>query len=137
MLKLGGEWEAFTKGRDVLLSSKTKVGSLLSESLTQELSEEEAKKIVEVGLLLRKHILLCQAPFMGSFSSQCLSKPVPNLLLTLLRVLLKGTSSNQNTGDHETISARTRVACTLSQLLISNATKRTTNAQNLYQTHDR
>ncbi|MES9879344.1 MAG: hypothetical protein ABW185_00490 [Sedimenticola sp.] len=109
----------------------------MSESLIQELSEEEAKKIVEVGLLLRKHILSSQVPFMGSFSPQCLSEPVPNTLLTLLRVLLEGTSSIQNTEDHETISARTRVACTLSQLLISNAAKRTTNAHNLYQSHDR
>ena len=137
LLKLGSEWEAFNKGRDVLLSTKTKASSLLSESLKHELSEEEAKKIVEVGLLLRKHILLLQAPFMGSFSSHCLSEPVPNSLLTLVRVLLEGTCSIQNTGDHEAFSARTCVACTLSQLVIGNATKCTTTAQNLYQTHDR
>ena len=71
--KLGSEWQAFTKGRDVLLSTKTKAGSVLSESLTRGLSEEEAEKIIEVGLLLRKQILSSQAPFMGSFSSQCLS----------------------------------------------------------------
>ena len=137
LLKLGDEWQVYTKGRDVLLSTKSKAGSLMLESLTQELSEEEAKKIVEVGLLLRKHILSSQAPFMGSFSSKCLSESVPNSLLTLLQVLLEGTSSIQNMEDHETASARIRVACTLSQLLISNAAKQATNAHNLYQMHDK
>jgi hypothetical protein len=33
LLKLGDKWQAFTQGRDVLLSTKTKAGSLLSGSL--------------------------------------------------------------------------------------------------------
>ena len=121
----------------MLLSTKYKTGSLMLESLTQELSEEEAKKIVEVGLLLRKHVLSSQAPFMGPFSSKCLSESVPNSLLALLQVLLEGTSSIQNRDDHETASARIRVACTLSHLLISNVAKQATNARNLYQMHDK
>ena len=52
LMNLGDEWQAFTKGRDVLLSTKSKTSSLLSDSLTQDVSEDKAKKIVEVALLL-------------------------------------------------------------------------------------
>ena len=56
--------------------------------------------------------------------------------LTLLRVLLEGTSSIQRAGNHESISSRTRVAFTIPQLLISNTAKRSTIAQNLQQRCD-
>ena len=61
--RLGGEWQAFAKGRDVFLTSKATVGSLLSELISQDLSEDEAKKIVEVGLISRRQILKSQNPF--------------------------------------------------------------------------
>ena len=48
------------------------------------MTEEEAKKIVDVGLILSKYILIQQKPFNGSFGSNFLSDPVAKPLLTLL-----------------------------------------------------
>jgi len=42
----------------------------------------EAQKIVEVGLMLRQHILQEQKRFSGSFYPSCLSEPVSKPLLT-------------------------------------------------------
>ena len=82
--KLGPDWTSFSKGRDIYLSHKKTVGKVLSETCTLQVSEDEAKKIVEVGILLRKYTLLQQTPFTGSFTTACLSEPVAKPLLTLL-----------------------------------------------------
>ena len=135
--RLGGEWQALAKGRDVFSTSKATVGSLLSESISQHLSEDEAKKIVEVGLILRRQILKSQNPYSGSFTSTCLTEPVPNSLLTLLAVLLDGSSSILSDEDRETIDSRVRVACATSQLLISISTKKVFSGQTLYHSRER
>lgn len=135
--KLGDDWEDFSSGRDIILSTKMKCGQVLMDSMERFVSEEEAKKIVEVGLLLRKHVLSSQFYFNGSFAGNCLSEPVPNSLFTLLRVLLQGASNLQDMENHECLSARNRVACSLSQLIISNTVKRgSKNVRNLYQTQN-
>ena len=111
--RLGGEWQAFAKGLDVFLTSKATIGSLLSESISQDLSKDEAKKIIEVGRILRRQILKSQNPLSGSFTSTCLTEPLPNSLLTLLAVLLDGSSSILSDEDRETIDSRIRVACVI------------------------
>ena len=78
-----------------------------------------------------------QAPFTGSFSPNCLSEPVPNSLLTLLRVLLEGAGGMDVAGNTEKVTARIRVALALSQLVISNAVNESSNAQHLYQVRKR
>ena len=45
LLTLGDECQTFTKGRDVLIPTKTKSADLLSEAMSQDLFEVEAKKI--------------------------------------------------------------------------------------------
>ena len=98
--------------------------------------EEEAQKIVEVGLLLRKHILLPQTPFSGKFSANCLNDSVPNSLLTPKRVLLEG-AGGIGVEEQAKVTARMRVALTISQLVISNSVKEVSEAQQLYQIKER
>ncbi len=88
-----------------------------------------SKTIVEVGLILRRYILQPQKPFNGSFNSSCINEPVTKTLLTLLDVLLQGSSSIEEkvAEDQASISARNRVACTISQLICSNAAKQASN----------
>ena len=87
---------------------------------------------------MRKHILESQMPFTGTFTTKCLSEPVPNILLTLLQVLLDGSSMNTS-DDQETSNARNRVAYTISNLVISNSLKRApkSSTKTLYQSRDR
>ena len=77
------------------------------------MSEDEAKKIIDVGML-RRYILLQQMPYDGSFNSSCLSEPVAKPLLTLLEVLLQGSKSIQKNVEEDQASncVRIRVACT-------------------------
>ena len=135
--KLGDSWQSFKpeNGKNVILSRKDNAAKVLLEHMNDD-SEDEAQKIVEVGLLLRKHILVSQAPFSGTFSPNCLSEPVPNSLLTLLRVLLEG-AGGIGVEKNSEITARMRVALTLSQLVISNSVQESSNAQQLYQVRSR
>lgn len=137
--KLGSDWSEYSKGRDIYISHKKTAGAAVAETARLQVSEDEAKKIVEVGTLLRKYILQPQSPFKGTFNSSCLSEPVPKPLLTLLDVLLQGSSSIEEkmAEDHESSSARMRVACTISQLICSNAAKQASNALTLYQRKER
>ena len=65
----------------------------MAQTARLQVTEDEAMTIVEVGIMLRKYILMQQNPFNGSFSSSCLSEPVAKPLLTFLDILLEGSSS--------------------------------------------
>ena len=104
------------------------------------MTEDEADdKIVNVGLMLRRYILLQQMPFSGSFNLHCWSQPVAKPLLTLIDVLLKGKRfiAEEEKEDPASTRARIRVACTVSQLICSNASKQSSKALTLYQWKER
>ena len=96
--------------------------------------EGKLDTIVDVGLMLRKYILVQQMPVSGSFSSLCLSEPVAKPLLILLDVMFEGSRciAQEEKDDPASISAKVRVACAVSELTCSNATKHCSNAQTLY-----
>jgi hypothetical protein len=84
--KLGPDWSEYSEGHDVYVSHKKIIGAALAQNVNRHVSEDEAKKIIDVGIMLRRCILLQQMPFDGSFNSSCLSEPVAKPLLTLLEV---------------------------------------------------
>ena len=66
-----------------------------------ELDDDEAKKIIKVGLLLRKYILMDQETFSGTFPVNCLlNEHVAIPLLTLIDVMLEGTGSVLKDSEH-------------------------------------
>ena len=133
--KLGDRWQFFKSenGKNLVLSRNENSAEVLLEHMS---SEDEAQRIVEVGLLLRKDILLPQTPFSGEFSADCLKESVPNSLLTLIRVLLEG-AGGIGVEEQAKVTARMRVALTISQLIISNSVKGSSDAQQLYQVKER
>ena len=137
--KLGSDWSAYNEGKEVYISHKKTVGVALAEIARPQVTEEEAEKIVDVAVMLRKYILQKQMPFGGSFNSQSQSGPVPQPLLTLIGVLLEGSSSiTQRLQDDEVShTSRMRVACTISQIICSNAIKQTSQTETLYQRRER
>ena len=106
--KLGPDWSDYTEGRDIYISHKKTVGAALAQASRIHVSDDEAQKIVEVGLILCQHILQEQKHFNGSFDPSCLTEPVSKPLLTLLDVLLEGSSSIEDkvAEDQASISAR-------------------------------
>ena len=63
--KLGPEWCAFQEGKELYSSHKKTVGTALAETARLQVTEDKAEKIVQVGLMLRKYILLQQILSMG------------------------------------------------------------------------
>ena len=61
--KLGPEWSAFSEGRDVFIAHKKTVGAAVAQTSCLQVTEDEAKNIVEVGLMLPN----------TSFCNRCLS----------------------------------------------------------------
>ena len=78
-------------------------------------------------------------PFSGSLNSHCLSEPVAKPLLTLIDVLLEGSRfiAEEEKEDPASTSASFRVACTVSQLACSHASKQSSKALTLYQRKER
>ena len=99
--KLGPDWAAFQQGREVYISNKETVGTALAETARLQVTDEEAQKIVDVGLMLRKYVVIQQLPFDGSFHPNCLSEPVDNPLLTLIDIMLEGSRSIRTSGTYE------------------------------------
>ena len=137
--KLGPDWCAFQQGREVYISHKKTFGAALAETTRLQVTEDEADKIVNVGLMLNRYNLLQQMPFSESFNSYCLSEPVAKPLLTLIDVLLEGLRfiAEQEKEDPASTSARIRVACTVSQLICNNASKQSSKALTHYQPKER
>lgn len=99
--KLGPDWVAFQQGREVYISNKQTVGAVLAATAQLQVTDDEAQKIVDVGIMLRKYVLLQQSPFDGSFRQNCLSEPVAKPLLTLIDILLEGSRSICNSGRYD------------------------------------
>jgi len=55
--KLKPDWSEYTKGRDIYISHKKTVGAALAQASHIHVSDDEAQKIVEVGLMLHQNIL--------------------------------------------------------------------------------
>lgn len=75
--KLGSEWSNFLVGRDVYISHKEKVGASLAETDRQQVTNDEAMKIVEADLIFQKYVLLQHMHYDGSFSSHWQSHVCP------------------------------------------------------------
>ena len=115
--------------RDVFLSHSDTVGEVLAQSLHQSgISQDDALLLMRAAGVLRKHVLVKQDPFTGSFSSHCLTGPVPEPLLTFMKVLLQGPKANiegsVESGESDAgMDQRSKVACGLCQLITYNTVK--------------
>ena len=49
------------------MQHKNTIAAALADTVRTQVTDEEAEKIVDVGLILRKYILEQQMPFRGSF----------------------------------------------------------------------
>ena len=107
--KLGPDWSEYSEGRDVYVSHKKIICAALAQNVNLQVSEDVAKKIIDVDIILRRYILLQHMPFHGSFNSSCLSVPVAKPLLTLLEVLLRGYKSIQNNVEEDQANNSARI----------------------------
>ena len=80
------------------IAHKAVLGDALADAAQAQITEDEANKIVECAMILRKYILLPQPSFDGTFKQGCLSNPVHPALLTTVDVMLEGSNSICTTG---------------------------------------
>lgn len=121
-------WDSFSKGRDVFLSHSDTVGEVLSHTVQKlEINQDDALLLVKAAGVLRRHVLASQDPFTGSFSSDCLTRPVPEPFLTFMNVLLQGPKSMEGSSQRSERDAdmgqRSKVASGLCQLITYNVVK--------------
>ena len=119
------------RGRASMLCSKETAGTAIETELKSqnEVGDNEARMIVQTALFLCKQILFEQKPFDGHFYPDCLRSPIPESLLAFMNVVLQGPTGTRqndvNNNEPDLNQQRSRVACTLSQLMIFNTAKRT------------
>ena len=119
------------RGYSTMLCSRETAGAAIKAELDNQygVGDEDARMIIQTALFLRKQILLDQKPFDGHFQPDCLKSPVPEALLPFMKVVLQGAVCMRQNDTHleeaNLNSQISKVACTLSQLMVFNAAKRT------------
>ena len=120
------------------------MGAVLAQTYhSSQIDQDEALVLIRAAMVLRKRILVKQEPFNGSFSSDCLSSPVEETVLNFMNVVLQGpkgnidNSSRGSSGSDAALGTRTKIACTLSQLLIYNTVKYASSSDNTVIRHSK
>ena len=124
------DWAEFSQGRDIFISHKATVGTVLAQTYHSAIiDQDEALLLVRAAMAIRKRILVKYAPFNGSFSPYCLSEPVDETVLSFVNVVLQGPkgtihhSRRVQAGSDAGLDTRAKIACTISQLLTYNTVK--------------
>ena len=110
------DMRAYTKGRDVLMAFENDIGSALAKACEQD-NNEDAMHIARAAHIVRRHIFVEAKPFNG-FPEHCQEDSVPQLLLTLVNMILEGPSNKDRMEE-----ATSPAALTIAQLLKLNTVK--------------
>ena len=139
---LGQGFSVHKSGRHMIISHDAMTSKILAESSIEKVSDTEAAKIVEVGMLLhRKYVTQKQETFKGSFSDDCMMNAAPRPLMTLVDILLHGSKSildDEDVDIKETKRAKMNVVSNICQYICSNSTKYgSTKTTQVYHSKDR
>ncbi len=77
------------KGEDVYLVFKDDIGHALDKACNYDL-DRDIVKLAQAAHIVRKDMFKTQLSFNGSFSDSCQEKSLPQLLLTLVSMILEG-----------------------------------------------
>ena len=108
------DMRAYTKGRDVLMAFEDDIGTGLAKACEQD-NNEDAMHIARAAQIVRRHIFGEAKPFNG-FPEKCQEDSVPQLLLTLVNMILEGPSIKDQMQE-----ATSPAALTIAQLLKFNS----------------
>ena len=110
---------AHTEGRDVQLVLRNEIGGVLSEAKKED---NDARCLAKAAHVVRRDILKVKNSFNGSFSSECQKNSVPPSLLTLLSMLIKGSTTQTDPSDSQAVLS-------VAQLIVFNSVSRSRNRQ--------
>lgn len=106
------------------ISSNQKVGDVLAEAHKTQLDQNDALLLMRAAVVLRKFFLHKQELFLGSFSQDSLTSPVPGQLRSFLNILLQGPpmlQEKQNERQAEQVRGRARIANVIAQQILYNS----------------
>jgi len=101
--------ESFKQGRNVLLAFKNDVGQALADACKNR-SDEYAMCLARAAGFVRKELFLQKGDFSGSFDDGCEQRSVPDILVTLIQMILEGPSIKKQV-------TSTNVSLTIAQLI--------------------
>ena len=104
------------KGRDVFLVFKDDIGSALAEACEYDM-DRDTVILARATQIVRKDMFKAYPSFNGSFSDRCQEDSVPQLLLTLVSMILEGPSIKDQSCQSATPSL------TIAQLMRYNSVK--------------
>ena len=110
---------AHTEGRDVQLVLRNEIGGVLSEAKKED---NDARCLAKAAHVVRRNILKVKNSFNGSFNSECQKNSVPPSLLTLLSMLIKGSTTQTDPSDSQAVLS-------VVQLIVFNSVSRSRNRQ--------
>ena len=87
------ELRAYTNGREVLLAYEKDIGALIN-SACENNPDSDAMVLAKAAKLICTEIFQQQNnyKFSGTFISECQTRSVPDMLLSLVRMILEGVS---------------------------------------------
>ena len=89
---------AYKSGRDIFVSFRKDVGTILQNAYTED-SDDEGTYLTKTANIIRHEVLNSTVSFEGQFDENCQATSVPKALLTLLSMIMNGsqlTLENQN-----------------------------------------
>ena len=121
LLYLIPDLRAQTQGREVILMFNADIGEAIKIACSNN-ADDDAVHLVRAAQILRKEIFTKEYSFDGSFKPGCERDAVPESVLALVRMILRGPSIQCQ---KEASDANTKIALSLSQLLMFNVKKST------------
>lgn len=125
---------AQTQGREVILMFDAHVGEAIKIACSLQKADDDAIHLVRAAQILRKDILQKDFAFDGTLKVGCEKEAVPESVLALIRMILRGPSIQSQ---KETSDTTTKVALSLSQLLMFNVKKSSKKGEKSKVRHDK
>ena len=109
---------AQAQGRDVMLMFNSDIGQAIKNASSK--NDDDAIHLVRAAQILRKDMFTKEKVFDGSMKPGCERDAVPESVLGLVRMILRGTSIQHQ---QQASDASTKIALSLSQLIVYNTNK--------------
>ena len=113
------DMQAHKHGRDVLLAFNEDIGTVLNNAYGRDF-DNEGMILSQTARMVRRSMSETKYSFNGTFGKDCQSQSVPGLLLSLVKMILSGSSIKKDS-DHIN---EARAALTIAQLLQYNSSFR-------------
>jgi hypothetical protein len=119
LMNLIPDLRAQGQGRDVMLMFNSDIGEAIKIACSNN-DDDDAIHLVRAAQILRKDIFTKEYTFDGSLKPGCEKDAVPESVLALVRMILRGPSIQHQ---KQASDASTKIALSLSQLIVFNAKK--------------